>query len=122
VPKDYVEAVKWYRKAAAQNYTRAQCFLGVCYVNGLGVPKDYVEAVEWFRKAVEHDYSRAQLALGNCYDYGLGVPKDYVQAYRWYNLAAAQGDTSAIKDRDRIADSMTPDQIAEGQRLSAIVN
>ena len=31
VAKDQVEAVKWYRKAAEQNYARAQYNLGVCY-------------------------------------------------------------------------------------------
>jgi TPR repeat protein len=31
VGKDQVEAVKWYRKAAEQNYTKAQYNLGICY-------------------------------------------------------------------------------------------
>ena len=31
VAKDQVEAVKWYRKAAEQNYARGQYDLGVCY-------------------------------------------------------------------------------------------
>ncbi len=40
--KDYVEAVKWYRKAAEQNHAVAQVNLGVCYANGNGVVKDDV--------------------------------------------------------------------------------
>ena len=51
--KDEVEAVKWYRKAAEQNYAEAQYNLGCCYANGQGVAKDEVEAVKWFRKAAE---------------------------------------------------------------------
>src|ERR1035441_3273195 len=43
VVKDYVEAVKWYRKAAAQNLAAAQYNLGVCYYSGEGVAKDEVE-------------------------------------------------------------------------------
>ena len=31
VAKDQAEAAKWYRKAAEQNYARAQNNLGVCY-------------------------------------------------------------------------------------------
>ena len=58
------------------------------------------------------------IALGAMYNFGRGVPKDYVEAYKWYNLAAAQHQTNAIHDRDDISDSMTPLQIAEGQRLS----
>ena len=47
VAKDQVEAVKWYRKAAEQNYAEAQYNLGVCYYNGEGVAKDWVEAYKW---------------------------------------------------------------------------
>ncbi len=47
VPKDYAEAVKWYRNAAEQGYSIAQCSLGFCYAQGLGVPKDDVQAYKW---------------------------------------------------------------------------
>ncbi len=47
VTKDYAEAVKWYRKAADQNFAKAQSFLGICYFKGNGVPKDYVMAYKW---------------------------------------------------------------------------
>ena len=39
--------MKWYRKAAEQNYAAAQYNLGFCYDNGEGVAKDYVEAYKW---------------------------------------------------------------------------
>src|SRR5262249_5908073 len=51
VAKDPVEAAKWYRKAAEQNYAAAQNSLGVCYEKGEGVTKDQAEALKWFRKA-----------------------------------------------------------------------
>jgi TPR repeat protein len=53
VPKDYAEALKWYRKAADQGHALAQNGVGVCYERGCGVLKDYAEAVKWFRKAAE---------------------------------------------------------------------
>ena len=56
--------------------------------------------------------------LGVLYCEGRLVPQDYVEAYKWYNLAAAQGDTNAISNRDSIAGSMTPEQIAEAQQLA----
>ena len=55
VAKDEVEAVKWYRKAAEQNYADAQAYLGACYLYGQGVVKDEAEAVKWFRKAAEQN-------------------------------------------------------------------
>jgi TPR repeat protein len=64
VPKDYVEAVKWVRKAAEQNDVPAQSVLGICYFKGQGVKKDYTEAVKWFRKAAEQNDVRAQNNLG----------------------------------------------------------
>ena len=53
------------------------------------------------------------------YENGQGVPKGYSQAYMWFNLAAAQGDEIAAKLRDKLAKSMTPDQVAEAQRLAS---
>src|SRR5947209_8753494 len=66
VAKDQVEAVKWYRKAAEQNYARGQNSLGACYEEGAGVAKDQVEAIKWFRKAAEQNYAGAQYNLGIC--------------------------------------------------------
>jgi TPR repeat protein len=40
VVKNEAEAVKWWRKAAEQNYAPAQCSLGLCYAYGQGVAKD----------------------------------------------------------------------------------
>ena len=76
VPKNYAEAVKWYRKAAEQNSPYAQNNFGQLYAMGEGVPKDRAEAVKWFRKAAEQNLSSAQHNLGVCYAKGEGVPKD----------------------------------------------
>ena len=64
VAKDEVEAVKWYRKAAAQNYADAQVNLGICCANGRGVVKDELEAVRWYRKAAETDFAPDENNLG----------------------------------------------------------
>src|SRR5258708_118816 len=90
VAKDEVEAVKWYRKAAEQNYAEAQWSLGTCYAYGQGVSKDEVEAVKWYRKAAEQNYAQAQNNLSVSYAKGRGVAKDHVYAYKWTLLAAAQ--------------------------------
>jgi len=118
VPKDYQEAVKWFRKAAEQGLARAQGSLGSMYAKGRGVPKDYREAVQWYRKAAEQGLAMAQGYLGVMYRLGRGVPKDYVRAYQWFSLAAAQGDEQAGKVLDSVESLMTPAQIAEAQRLA----
>jgi uncharacterized protein len=67
-------------------------------------------------------FDRAQVTLSVRYEKGIdGAPKDYVLAYMWANLAAAQGTLwgeDAAKARDRIAELMTPEQIAEAQKLA----
>ena len=52
------------------------------------------------------------------YAKGQGVPQDYVRAHMWFNIAAAQGDQDAVKNKDRAAALMTPAQIAEAQKLA----
>ena len=46
--------------AAAQGESKAQCNLGVMYLDGLGVEQDLNEAMRWFLKAKAHgaDVSR----------------------------------------------------------------
>ena len=47
VPKDFVEAVFWYRKSANQGDSKGQGLLSTMYRNGHGVPKDLVIAYMW---------------------------------------------------------------------------
>ena len=95
VPKDYAEAVKWYRRAAEGNHALAQRSLGICYEGGQGVEKDCVEAVKWYRKAAQQNVAGAQFSLGSCYEDGRGVEKDHVEALKWYRKAAEQNDETA---------------------------
>ena len=118
VPQDEKEAVKWYRKAAEQGNSEAQYFLGHMYMKGRGVPRDDKEAVKWYRLAAEQGKREAQFNLGLMYEMGQGVPQDYVQAHMWVNLASANGDVETVKFRDRLAEEMTPQQLAEAQRLA----
>jgi TPR repeat protein len=88
VPKNFTEAVKWYRKAAEQGNPCAQHDLGIYYQS---VRKNYTEAVKWHRKAAEQGVSPSQNNLGVCYQKGWGVTQDCTEAMGWYRKAAAQG-------------------------------
>jgi uncharacterized protein len=118
IPPDYAAAANWYSKAAEQGDAIAQERLGFQYANGLGVTQDLAAAASWYRKAADQGYATAQASLGLMYIFGNGVPQDYVTAYMWFNLAAAKGNRDAIRDRDRIAAQMTPEQIAAAQNLA----
>lgn len=119
VTKDDAEAFKWFRKAAEKGDAFAQLNLGLMYADGEGVPEDDAEAIKWYRRAAEQGDVLAQASLGFIYIHGEGVPENYVQAYMWTNLAAAQGNDTAISHKKRLSIRMTPQQIAEAQRLSA---
>ncbi len=115
---DYATALRLYRFAADQGFAYARRNLGVMYANGRGVPKDDAEAAKWYRLAADQGYAVAQFDLGFMYDNGQGVPRDYVKAHMWWNLAAAQGVEGAARNREIVAQQMTPEQIAEAQKLA----
>ena len=96
----------------------AQDNLGFMYDNGQGVTQDYKEAIKWYRKAAKQGHVSAQNNLGFMYYNGQGITQDYVQAHKWFNLAAVNGNATAKKNRDLVADLMTPAQIAEAQKLA----
>ncbi len=123
VPQDTAEAVKWYGKAAEQGNADAQVNLGSMYSNGQGVPEDHAEAAKWFRKAAEQGVAEAQYNLGFMYRNGLGVSQDTAQAHMWYNLAASrlppgEDRDQSVKNRDIVAEWMTPAQISEARKLA----
>jgi TPR repeat protein len=95
VTQDYVEAVKWYRKAAEQGQAAGQCSLGICYQGGLGVAKNEEEAVKLYRKAAEQNFAFAQYNLSVCYGSGLGVTKDGLEAAKWCRKAAENNNANA---------------------------
>ena len=66
IAQDYVEAAKWFRKAAEQGDVIGQDELGDRYYFGQGVAKDYDEAAKWYRKAAEQGWTDSQNNLGNC--------------------------------------------------------
>tara|TARA_Y100001960_G_scaffold319470_1_gene390833 strand:- start:39 stop:1301 length:1263 start_codon:yes stop_codon:yes gene_type:complete len=106
------------RLSADQGDARAQYNLGLMYANGQGVPQDYVEAGRWYRLAADQGHADAQHNLGVMHANGQGVQFDYVQAYKWWDLAQTQGHAESRKEKAIIQINMTPDQIAEGQRMS----
>jgi len=115
------EADAW-RERAEQGDADAQYTLGVMYATGRGVPQNDGEAARWVRLAAEQGFAEAQGLLGTAYASGQGVPQDDIQAHMWLTLAAArtigQAQGLVVGVRDDVAARMTPEQIAEAQRLA----
>jgi S1-C subfamily serine protease len=132
-----VSAQEWCLKTAENGDADMQCFVGQLYDFGFmaanvraedyldstqtNYPENPNEAVKWYERAAAQGNADAQNNLGAHYASGEGVVMDYVEAYKWLNLAAASSDpsgTAGAFSRDKIAEQMTPDQIAEAQGMS----
>ena len=121
---DYATALEEFRPLAEQGDADAQFHLGLMYDFGEGVPQDRTEAAKWFHLAAEQGHAPAQSFLGLLYLWGgEGVTQNYVLAHMWSSLAAARLRPSELHDkaahnRDSVATQMTPEQLAEAQRLA----
>jgi len=135
VQKDLVAAVAWYRLAAAQEHASAQEELANCYEKAEGTNRDMSLALSWHERAANHGLVRAQLSLGVLFLGFDGVQKDNISAFKWLDLAAKGGkgpklgDDSeyvrksvqkwAAKNRDSLAMKMSPEELAEANRLES---
>lgn len=115
VTQDYSEAMRWYRAAAEQGYSSAQYNLGDMYRKGEEVSQDYSEAINWFRAAAKQGHAMAQGKLGALHVMGKGVIQDNIAAHMWVNIASANGAQGAREFRNKIARTMTQDEIAKAQ-------
>ncbi|HHF1770681.1 TPA: tetratricopeptide repeat protein [Haemophilus influenzae] len=95
--QDYVEAAKWYRKAAEQGEEYGLLFLGEMYENGEGVEKDYAEAIKLYSKAAEQGDFMALFFLGDMYANGLGVKQNKVKAKELFKKSCKQGSEEACE-------------------------
>lgn len=105
VKNDYMEAMKWKRKAglnglratAQHGDAEAQANLAEVYDLGLrkkdgwgeDVQKDPVEALKWHKKSAEQGFGA--WSLGYMYDQGRGVKQDKVEAFKWLLKVADSG-------------------------------
>jgi TPR repeat protein len=86
-----VEAMEWYRRAAAQGHGEAQSKLGLYYFS-VG---DYTLALPWLQKSAAQGLAPSECYLGLCYLSGLGIGEDHAQAITWLRKGADQGFANA---------------------------
>lgn len=90
IPRNSVEALKWYRQAAGNGHAQAQYLMGKIYHSGKEVPEDHSQAVKWWRKASEQGHPESQFNLGVMCFHGHGTHKDYVESAKWFRECAMQ--------------------------------
>jgi len=120
---DYATALKEFKPLAEQGDAEAQFNLGRMYGEGKGVIQSYKNAFEWYELAAEQGHVGGQYMLGDFYINGKGVIKNPTRSHMWWNIAASltsgpdYGDLLRI-ERDELAKTMSPSQIAEAQKLA----
>jgi TPR repeat protein len=119
VAQDQVEAVDWFRKAAAQGSGEAEYNLGKCCQDGLGVEMDPAEAFKWFRAAADKGLPQSAFELALCCFYGRGTEADYVEAYTRMSMAASRAIPTSAEMLKDWKSEMSPEQIAAGDRRVA---
>lgn len=94
-PVNFIDAMRWYRIAAAHRHREAQNNIGALYEGGLGVQQDYLQAAHWYQLASDAGLARAQYQLALLYMSGQGVKRDAARAGELMKSAANGGDTQA---------------------------
>jgi TPR repeat protein len=74
---------------------------------------DYARAFAVWRPLAEAGNARAQFHLGALYLEGRLGPPDPAEAYLWLARAAAGGQQAARPLRDRVAEALPPERLAE---------
>lgn len=122
VPIDLTESKSWFRKAAEHGDPSHQFNYATMCWNGDFGPSDAEEAELWWLKAAEQGMPEAHMALGDSYAdfWRIRPPRDTIQGYMWHTLAALQRKPghppeAARTSRDRIAEDMTPEQVAKAE-------
>lgn len=99
VPRNHIEAEKWFLRAAEQGYVAAEVSLGDLFESHDEPPQDLEKACGWYRKAAERGYAPAQYALADCLAGWCERPQE---ALKWFRMAAETGHTQAACDLGNI--------------------
>ena len=95
----------------------AQTLIGLKYFQ---YPQTTEKAAGWMQKAADQGYGPAQYELGQLYENGSGgAPKNLVQAYKWFSLALGNGEVKAEARLKEVKQDLSPEALAEAQKLAA---
>ena len=88
--------------------------------NGDLFVRDDAQALRWFSVAAEDGHLAAQTNLAVFLAEGLGsTAPDLVAAYKWFAVSAGRGVEQNKAALHKLELALTPEQVAEGKRLSA---
>jgi len=116
-PRDFSEAVRWYKLASEAGSAEANATLARYYE--VAFKTDFALARTYHLKASLAGHVTSQFSTAERYRSGInGFEQDAVEAYAWYNVCAASGNQEAAAARDRLEGQIISTQKAAGQKRS----
>lgn len=109
------EGVKATRNAADNGNIYAQFNTGLRYHYGEGVAKDYDVAEIYFLKAANAGHIESQRFVGQNHAIKNMENTDAVFIDTWFSIAAKAGNKEAMRNKQKIELSMTPDEISKAE-------
>lgn len=121
-----LDALAWYRKAAAQTNLDAVYYLGHLLLYGAaGIPReqsvrpDPVQGLPWIFQAATNGRAGALRDMSRAFLEGRGVATNSVAAYAWLQLYSEKVPGGARFDLNRLALKMDASAVQQGQALAA---
>ncbi|WP_178114835.1 tetratricopeptide repeat protein [Pseudomonas saliphila] len=111
---DMAKALQHLEQAAAQDHLAAQLALAEQY--SAGEQPNTNKSREWLKRAAAQQSAEAQYNLGMSYAQGSPDDQEALEAYIWLSKAMLNGETRARSHLERIANTLTPEQLQLGQQ------
>lgn len=93
---DYVEAFRWYMKAAELGDPYSEWMIGGYFEEGKGVRPDQEKALQWFKRA-QYSGFHAESYIASLY----AEKQDFIEAHDWYSRALEAADPFAAQELGR---------------------
>ncbi|PJK31747.1 hypothetical protein CVT23_00040 [Minwuia thermotolerans] len=114
---DHTAALEEYVSTGGEGDVEASFRAAQMFERGEGTPEPRLEkAAAWYQVAARAGHLTALTALAEMFADGRGVDKDRTQAWALLDIAAQKGHTDAAAKRDKLAEQMSENELAAGQR------
>ncbi len=118
-PRNYAEAIKWYKLAAENGDRESQSELAFLYFTGKGGGRDLEKAFYWYERSAYQGLPVSQYSLGIMYYSGSGIKQpDLIRAYGWLSLAASKNHLDAQLSRDYLETVLNAEELKKAQDYS----
>ena len=117
---DFETAYREWLPLAEGGNAAAQFNVGLLHEQGEGREADIDRALTWYARSAENGFAKAQFRLGEIYEAGASVERDLIEARKWFAVAAESRYPKAKKRKKRVADEMTPKEIALGDMWARV--